>query len=167
MLDTDLVWARDPHDGYIQGKISELGAHEYEIVPVDRSIKKRSCPIEDVFPSCEGQSDVSDNCECLEILLSASNATFAHELLLLEVKLVSQKFRLEVTRHEALQKCNGIDFRLSVKPQEPFEGKLRSEIPSSPLNSAQFFFATLACSLRHKFFGKQPCVRINLPVKVL
>jgi myosin VI len=63
MLDTDLVWARDPHEGYIQGKIGELGAHEYEIVPIDRNIKKRSCPIEDVFPSCEAKSDNDDNCK--------------------------------------------------------------------------------------------------------
>lgn len=71
MLDTDLVWARDPHEGYIQGKISELGAHEYEIIPVDRNIKKRSCPIEDVFPSCDGQSDVSDNCKLDEFQFRA------------------------------------------------------------------------------------------------
>lgn len=63
MLDTDLVWARDPHEGYIQGKISELGAHEYEIIPVDKSIKKRNCPIEDVFPSCDAKSDNDDNCK--------------------------------------------------------------------------------------------------------
>jgi myosin VI len=63
MFDTELVWARDPHDGYIQGKIGELGSHEYEIHPLDRSIKKRSCPIEDVFPSCEAKSDHDDNCK--------------------------------------------------------------------------------------------------------
>lgn len=63
MFDTDLVWARDPHEGYIQGKIGELGAHEYEILPTDRSFKKRSCPIGDVFPSCEAKSDHDDNCK--------------------------------------------------------------------------------------------------------
>lgn len=63
MFDTDFVWARDPHEGYIQGKIGELGAHEYEIIPIDRSIKKRNCPIEDVFPSCEAKSDHDDNCK--------------------------------------------------------------------------------------------------------
>lgn len=63
MLDTDLVWARDPHEGYIQGKIGELGADEYEIIPTDRSIKKRTCPIADIFPSCEAKSDNDDNCK--------------------------------------------------------------------------------------------------------
>lgn len=63
MIDSDLVWARDPHDGYIQGKIGEIGAHEYEIVPTDSSLKKRNCPIEDVFPSCEAKSDHDDNCK--------------------------------------------------------------------------------------------------------
>lgn len=63
MFDTDLVWARDPHEGYIQGRIGEIGAHEYEIVPSDRNIKKRNCPIEDIFPSCEAKSDHDDNCK--------------------------------------------------------------------------------------------------------
>lgn len=63
MIDSDFVWARDPHEGYIQGKIGELGAHEYEIIPTDKSVKKRSCPIEDVFPSCETKSDHDDNCK--------------------------------------------------------------------------------------------------------
>lgn len=63
MIDTDLVWARDPHEGYIQGKIEELGAHEYDILPIDKSLKKRSCPIGDVFPSCDAKSDNDDNCK--------------------------------------------------------------------------------------------------------
>lgn len=72
MLDTDLVWARDPHEGYIQGKIGELGAHEYEIIPSDGSGKKRTCPIEDVFPSCESKSDNDDNCKSTLMKLNTS-----------------------------------------------------------------------------------------------
>jgi hypothetical protein len=63
MLGTDLVWARDPHEGYIQGRITELGAHEYEVLPVDRAHQKRTCSIDDIFPSCEAKSDHDDNCE--------------------------------------------------------------------------------------------------------
>ena len=62
-MGTELVWARDPHEGFIQGRIVELGAHEYEILPVDRSQHKRSCSIDGVFPSCEAKSDNDDNCE--------------------------------------------------------------------------------------------------------
>lgn len=63
MLGTDLVWARDPHEGYIQGRITELGAHEYEVLPVDRAYQRRTSSIDDIFPSCEAKSDHDDNCE--------------------------------------------------------------------------------------------------------
>lgn len=63
MLDTDYVWARDPHDGYIQGKIVELGATEYEIQPTDKSKQKKVCSIDDIFPSCDNKSDHDDNCK--------------------------------------------------------------------------------------------------------
>lgn len=63
MLGTDLVWARDSHEGYIQGRIIELGAHEYEILPVDKHQQKRTSSIDDVFPSCEAKSDHDDNCK--------------------------------------------------------------------------------------------------------
>lgn len=67
MLGTELVWSRDPLEGYIQGKIIELGAHEYEIQPVDKSKKKITTSIQDVFPSCETQSDNDDNCKFLRL----------------------------------------------------------------------------------------------------
>lgn len=63
MLGTDLVWARDAHEGYIQGRITELGATEYEVLPIDRSYQKRNCSIDDIFPSCEAKSDNDDNCK--------------------------------------------------------------------------------------------------------
>lgn len=68
MIDNgDLVWARDVlgQEGYIQGRIGELGANEYEIIPTDRNISKRNCPIDDVFPSCESKSDNDDNCKLI------------------------------------------------------------------------------------------------------
>jgi len=63
MLDTELVWAHDPHEGYIQGKIVELGAHEYEVQPIEKNHQKRNCSIGDIFPSCDGKSDHDDNCK--------------------------------------------------------------------------------------------------------
>lgn len=64
MLGTDLVWARDPNEGFIQGKIVELGALEYEIEPTIRTYKKRVCALDEIFPSCENPSDHDDNCKC-------------------------------------------------------------------------------------------------------
>ncbi|XP_035919432.1 myosin heavy chain 95F isoform X1 [Anopheles stephensi] len=65
MLDSQLVWARDIQDGYIQGRIIEIGASEYEVQPVDGKQPKRSCIPEDIFPSCERPSDNDDNCELM------------------------------------------------------------------------------------------------------
>ncbi|XP_050079462.1 myosin heavy chain 95F [Anopheles maculipalpis] len=65
MLDSQLVWARDIQDGYIQGRIIEIGASEYEVQPVDGKLPKRSCIPEDIFPSCERPSDNDDNCELM------------------------------------------------------------------------------------------------------
>lgn len=64
MLDlADLVWARDPNDGYFQGRITDIGALEYEVTPVDKGRQKRTFPIDDIFPACETKSDNDDNCE--------------------------------------------------------------------------------------------------------
>lgn len=61
-MDSQLVWARDPNEGYIQGNISEIGPAEFEVVPVDRRFAKRICAVDDIFPSCEGAQDHDDNC---------------------------------------------------------------------------------------------------------
>uniref|UniRef100_A0AAG5DWS3 Myosin motor domain-containing protein n=1 Tax=Anopheles atroparvus TaxID=41427 RepID=A0AAG5DWS3_ANOAO len=65
MLDSQLIWFRDIQDGYIQGRISEIGSAEYEVQPVDEKLPKRSCIPEDIFPSCERPSDNDDNCELM------------------------------------------------------------------------------------------------------
>ncbi|KFB38085.1 AGAP000776-PA-like protein [Anopheles sinensis] len=65
MLDSQLIWFRDIQDGYIQGRISEIGSTEYEVQPVDEKLPKRSCIPEDIFPSCERPSDNDDNCELM------------------------------------------------------------------------------------------------------
>lgn len=63
MFGTQLVWARDPQEGYIQGRITELGSHEYEVSPIDNKFPKRNCVLDDIFPSCENLSDHDDNCK--------------------------------------------------------------------------------------------------------
>lgn len=65
MWDSQLVWARDSQEGYIQGRISEIGAHEYEVQPVENKHQKRNCILDDIFPSCEAVSDHDDNCELM------------------------------------------------------------------------------------------------------
>ncbi|XP_055622785.1 myosin heavy chain 95F isoform X2 [Toxorhynchites rutilus septentrionalis] len=65
MWDSQLVWARDSQEGYVQGRISEIGADEYEVLPVNSSQPRRNCIPEDIFPSCEAVSDHDDNCELM------------------------------------------------------------------------------------------------------
>lgn len=63
MMDSQLVWARDSNEGYIQGKISEIGPAEFEVAPIDSKYPKRICSVDDIFPSCEGAQDHDDNCK--------------------------------------------------------------------------------------------------------
>lgn len=65
-MDTQLVWARDPVEGYIQCQISEIGAKEFEVQPIDRKYPKRTCAVEDIFSSCDGPQDHDDNCKYLK-----------------------------------------------------------------------------------------------------
>lgn len=62
-MDTQLVWARDPIEGYIQCQISEIGAKDFEVTPVDRKYPKRTCSVDDIFSSCDGPQDHDDNCK--------------------------------------------------------------------------------------------------------
>ncbi|XP_053970179.1 myosin heavy chain 95F isoform X3 [Anastrepha ludens] len=75
-MDTQLVWARDPVEGYIQCRISEIGAKEFEVTPIDRKYAKRSCHVDDIFSSCDGVQDHDDNCE----LMLLNEATFLDNL---------------------------------------------------------------------------------------
>ena len=63
IMDSQLVWARDPQEGYIQGNISEIGPAEFEVAPINIKYAKRICSVEDIFPSCEGTQDHDDNCK--------------------------------------------------------------------------------------------------------
>lgn len=73
MLDTAIVWARDPNEGYIQCRISEIGSNEFEVTPLDRKKHTRTCLPDDIFPSCDGPQDHDDNCKfgrhCSAIIL--------------------------------------------------------------------------------------------------
>lgn len=63
MMESQLVWARDTANGYVKANITEIGLNELEVLPVDSKHQKRICSLEDIFPSCEGESDHDDNCK--------------------------------------------------------------------------------------------------------
>jgi len=48
--DTQLVWVRDAAEGYIQGRITEIGTKEFEVTPTDRKYPKRTCHFDDIRP---------------------------------------------------------------------------------------------------------------------
>lgn len=73
LMDSQLVWARDPNEGYIQGNISEIGPAEFEVVPVEKRFAKRICAVDDIFPSCEGAQDHDDNCKLCVLYLHFKN----------------------------------------------------------------------------------------------
>lgn len=68
MMDSQLVWARDPSEGYIQGHICEIGPAEFEVSPINKKYPKRISPIDDIYPSCEGVQDHDDNCKYISNL---------------------------------------------------------------------------------------------------
>lgn len=74
MMDSELVWARDPANGYIQGHITEIGSHEFEVKPLN-SKQKQTYPQSDIFQSCEGASDHDDNCKFIKINLKFDQYT--------------------------------------------------------------------------------------------
>lgn len=64
LVDSQLVWARDPHEGYIRGRIAELGARDFEVQPEDRKKPKRQCALDEIFAACETEYvDHDDSCK--------------------------------------------------------------------------------------------------------
>ena len=63
-MDTQTVWVRDDGEGYIKGRISEIGsANEFEVQPLQSNEPKRICSVDDIFPACDGEQDHNDNCK--------------------------------------------------------------------------------------------------------
>jgi myosin-6 len=75
-MDSQLVWARDSIEGYIKAAISEIGSHEFEVLPIETKHQRRVLTTQDIFPACEGESDYNDNCE----LMFLNEATLLHNI---------------------------------------------------------------------------------------
>ncbi len=50
MMNSQLVWARDSTEGYVKARISEIGAHEFEVLPIESQFQKRICSTDHIFP---------------------------------------------------------------------------------------------------------------------
>lgn len=59
----DIVWARDPNEGFVLGKITELLDDGAEVLPLDGKYPKRTCAFSDIHTAEPGDKDFDDNCE--------------------------------------------------------------------------------------------------------
>lgn len=62
-MDKQLVWVRDPNEGFILARLHELMGEEADVFPVDNRYPKRVCNFEDIFPAGDPAKNVDDNCE--------------------------------------------------------------------------------------------------------
>lgn len=64
-IDKQLVWARDPVEGFVLGRFHELMGDEADVFPIDNKHPKRTCHFEDIFPAGDPNKHVDDNCELM------------------------------------------------------------------------------------------------------
>lgn len=76
-IDKQLVWVRDPNEGFILARLHELMGEEADIIPVENKYPRRVCSFEDIFPAGEPNKDVNDNCE----LMFLNEATLLNNIL--------------------------------------------------------------------------------------
>lgn len=63
-MDKQLIWVRDPNEGFILARLHELMGEEADVYPVDNKYPKRVCSFEDIFPAGDPTKSVDDNCKC-------------------------------------------------------------------------------------------------------
>lgn len=61
-MENQQVWVRDPHEGFIIGKFTDMVDGDALIVPLDPKYPQRTCPLDEVYPAGEYTKDVEDNC---------------------------------------------------------------------------------------------------------
>ncbi|XP_046963537.1 myosin heavy chain 95F isoform X1 [Vanessa cardui] len=76
-IDKQLVWVRDPNEGFVLARLQELMGEEADVFPVDNKYPRRVCNFDDIFPAGEPTKDVDDNCE----LMFLNEATLLNNML--------------------------------------------------------------------------------------
>jgi len=62
-MENQQVWVRDPQEGFIIGKFTDMLDGDALIVPLDPKYPQRTCPLDEVYPAGEYTKDVEDNCK--------------------------------------------------------------------------------------------------------
>lgn len=65
VTDMDVVWARDPVEGFVLGRVTELMEDGVEVTPLSVKFAKRVCPFSDVYEAGEHERVFDDNCMIL------------------------------------------------------------------------------------------------------
>ncbi|XP_034830181.1 myosin heavy chain 95F isoform X1 [Maniola hyperantus] len=76
-MDKQLVWVRDPNEGFVLARLQELMGEEADVFPVDNRHPRRVCNFDDIFPAGDPTKDVDDNCE----LMFLNEATLLNNIL--------------------------------------------------------------------------------------
>ncbi|XP_053603321.1 myosin heavy chain 95F isoform X2 [Plodia interpunctella] len=76
-MDKQLVWVRDPNEGFVLARLQELMGEEADVFPIDNKYPRRVCSFEDIFPAGDPAKDVDDNCE----LMFLNEATLLNNIL--------------------------------------------------------------------------------------
>ncbi|XP_049820638.1 myosin heavy chain 95F isoform X2 [Aethina tumida] len=62
----EYVWARDPTEGYVLGRIAELTEEGAEVVPLNNKYPKRILPFSEIYRAQDDEKkDYDDNCEMM------------------------------------------------------------------------------------------------------
>ncbi|XP_047347921.1 myosin heavy chain 95F isoform X4 [Vespa velutina] len=61
-MENQQVWVRDPQEGFIIGKFTDMLDGDALILPLDLKYPQRTCPLDEVYPAGEYTKDVEDNC---------------------------------------------------------------------------------------------------------
>lgn len=58
----DVVWVRDPIEGFVLGRVTELMEEGAEVTPLNVKFAKRVCSFSDVYEAGEHEREFDDNC---------------------------------------------------------------------------------------------------------
>ncbi|XP_032673901.1 myosin heavy chain 95F isoform X2 [Odontomachus brunneus] len=61
-MENQQVWVRDPQEGFIIAKFTDMVDGDALIIPLDPRYPQRTCPLDEVYPAGEYTKDVEDNC---------------------------------------------------------------------------------------------------------
>ncbi|CAG5041359.1 unnamed protein product [Parnassius apollo] len=64
-LDKQLVWVREPTEGFVLARLHELLGEEADVVPLDNKHSRRVVSFDDIVPAGDPDKDFDDNCELM------------------------------------------------------------------------------------------------------